>query len=183
MNEHEPGAARPTDQRPRKPKSRRRNWVVNLLIITIIFVGVQWWKARPLASGEAPALRGPLTSSDIFDLADWRGTPVLVHFWATWCPICKMEQGSIDALSDEFNVITVAMQSGGAEAVNGYLQEQGLDFPAIADPYGEIATTWGVQAVPASFVLDGSGRIRFSSVGYTTGVGLRGRLWAADQME
>jgi hypothetical protein len=94
-----------------------------------------------------------------------------------------MEEGSIDALSDEFNVVTVAMQSGNAGDINGYLREQGLDFPAIADPYGEIATRWGVRGVPASFVLDGDGRIRFASVGYTTGVGLRGRLWAAGQLE
>jgi hypothetical protein len=40
-----------------------------------------------------------------------------------------------------------------------------------------------VRGVPASFVLDGDGRIRFASVGYTTGVGLRGRLWAAGQLE
>jgi hypothetical protein len=40
-----------------------------------------------------------------------------------------------------------------------------------------------VRGVPASFVLDGDGRIRFAGVGYSTGIGLRGKLWAAEQLE
>jgi peroxiredoxin len=168
---------------PRARNNKARSWLFNLLIILVIFMGVQWFKARPLARGDAPELRAPLTTAEPFDLAGWRGKPVLVHFWAVWCPICKLEQGNIDALSDDYAVITVAMQSGSDAEINGYLREQGLSFPAIADPYGEIASEWGVRGVPASFVIDGSGRIRFAGVGYSTGVGLRGRLWAASQLD
>jgi len=181
MNAHEHGGQRgPQDDPSPRRRGRARSWAVNLLIITAIFIGVQWWKSRPLASGEAPPLHGTLTTAGSFDLADWRGKPVLVHFWATWCPICKMEEGGIDALSDDFNVITVALQSGSPGDINAYLRRQGLGFPVIADPYGELASAWGVNGVPASFVVDGEGRIRFATVGYTTGIGLRGRLWAAE---
>jgi peroxiredoxin len=100
-----------------------------------------------------------------------------------WCPICKLEEGNIEALSSDYQVITVAMQSGNDMEINSYLQEQGLSFDTIADPYGEIATQWGVRGVPASFVLDSNGNIRFASVGYSTGVGLRGKLWAAGHLE
>jgi len=152
-----------------------RSLLINLLIIIAVFTGVQWWKARPLA--------GTLTTREPFRLADWQGEPVLVYFWATWCPICKMEEPGIHALTQDFNVVTVAMQSGGDAAIETYLRQRALDWRAIADPYGEIATRWGVRGVPASFVLDGDGCIRFAKVGYTTGVGLRGRLWAAKQLD
>ena len=49
----------------------------------------------------------------------------------------------------------------------------------INDPTGEIAADWGVMGVPASFVVDGSANIRFVTSGYTTGPGLRLRLWLA----
>jgi thiol-disulfide isomerase/thioredoxin len=107
------------------------------------------------------------------------GRPVLVHFWATWCPICRAEQGSIDALARDTPVITVAMQSGDRDAVVQHLRNETLSFPVLNDPDGVIAAQWGVRAVPASFIVDGAGRIRYVEVGYTTGIGLRLRLWLA----
>jgi peroxiredoxin len=59
----------------------------------------------------------------------------------------------------------------------------GLNFPVLPDPYGELASAWGVAGVPASFVVDGAGRIRFATVGHTTEAGLRARLWAAETLE
>lgn len=163
----------------RKPKRRWRGLVVNLLIVLVVFFGVQWYKSRPLASGNAPPLAASTVRGGQVDLAALRGEPVLVHFWATWCPTCKLEEGSINALSRDYQVVTVAMQSGGAREIAGYLRERDLDFDAVADPYGEIASTWGVRGVPATFVLDGDGEIRFGAVGYKPGIGLRGHLWAA----
>jgi len=58
-------------------------------------------------------------------LDDWRaehpGETVVVYFWATWCPICKMQEGSVDALRADWPVFTVAMQSGNASAVASFL--------------------------------------------------------------
>lgn len=168
---------------PRARNNKARGWLLNLLIIILIFLAIQWFKARPLASGDAPELSARLTNAEPFQLAHWRGQPVLVHFWAIWCPICKLEQHTIDALSQDYAVITVAMQSGGDTEINGYLRENALSFATIADPYGEIASEWGVRGVPANFILDSSGEIRFAGVGYSTGVGLRGRLWAASRLD
>ncbi len=161
-----------------------RRWLVNLLLILLVYGGVQWYKTRTLASGEAPPLAATaLTNTQPFDLADWRGRSVLVHFWANWCPICRATEGGVDDLSRDFSVITVALHSGDAAEINQYLREHELDFPVIADPTGEIASAWGVRGVPTSFVLDGEGRVRFVTAGYTTGLGLRGRLWIADLLD
>lgn len=194
-----------TEAKPDLHPARRRRWrglLVNLLIVVAIFVGVHWYKARPLASGAAPPLEAPLTAiappaqdrasgtddarigtEPMFDLADWHGQPVLVHFWATWCPVCKLGEAGIDALREDFNVVTIALQSGNAAEINAYLREHDLGFAAIADPYGEIASAWGVQGVPTTFVIGEDGRIAFAGVGYTAGLGLRARLWAAGGRE
>jgi thiol-disulfide isomerase/thioredoxin len=163
-----------------------RRWgrtLIQLGLILALFVLLHQWRTRPLASGPAPPLAGDLIAGGQFDLAEARGAPLLVHFWATWCPVCRLGDQDIDAIARDFPVITVALQSGGPSDIAAYLKGEGLGFPVIADTYGELASAWGVQGVPASFVVDGKGRIRFSTVGYSTETGLRGRLWLARELD
>ena len=166
-----------------KPKKRRKGllggWLINILLIVVVLVGIQWWKARPMAAGPAPELQGSLITGGDWSIDAMRGRPLLVHFWATWCPVCNATDDGIDSIAEDYNVITVALQSGSDQDVLDHLREAKLGFPVINDEYGEIAHRWGVPGVPASFVIDPDGQISHSTVGYTTEIGLRGRLWAA----
>lgn len=148
-------------------------------VVLLLILGVRAWQQRGVASGPAPALAGSLLDGKPVALNALAGQPVLVHFWATWCPICRAEQGSIDDLARTIPVITVAMQSGDRNAVAHYLRNEALGFPVLNDPDAAIARQWGVRAVPTSFIVDGAGQIRYVEVGYTTGVGLRLRWWLA----
>ena len=113
-------------------------------------------------------------------LSEYRGKVVLVNFWATWCPICRLEQGSINSLAKDYRVITVAMDSGGNDAVEQYLAKNGLSFPVIVDPDGKLAARFGVSGVPTGFVIDTAGQIRFREIGLTSGWGWRLRLRLAE---
>ncbi len=152
---------------------------IEVLVILALFFALRVWQQRDIVTGPAPRLEGILLDGQPFSLAALRGKPVLVHFWATWCAICALEEKSIDALAKHYSVITVAMQSGSDFEVTSHLREKGLAFPVLNDPDGSHANDWGVSAVPASFVIDASGRIRFTEVGFTSGIGLRIRLWVA----
>ena len=57
------------------------------------------------------------------------------------------------------------------------MQDNQLIFPVLLDTSGELATSFGVKGVPASFILDPNGEITFVESGYTTELGLRVRLW------
>lgn len=164
-----------------KPGTTRR-WLwraIELVVVLVLILGIRAWQQSGTARGPAPVLAGELLDGKPVALAAYAGQPVLVHFWATWCPICRAEQGSIDALARDASVITVAMQSGNRDTVIQHLRNEALHFPVLNDPDGVMAAQWGVRAVPASFIVDGAGRIRYVEVGYTTGVGLRLRLWLA----
>jgi thiol-disulfide isomerase/thioredoxin len=102
---------------------------------------------------------------------------VLVHFWATWCPICRLEQDSIASIAADWPAITIATTSGSAEELSDYLREDGLTMPVLLDEHGEIARRWGVQGVPATFIVDGDNIIRHAGMGFATEIGLRLRLW------
>lgn len=177
-----------TDNNTPAPSTARsstaRRWGqrgIQLLLIVAVFMIVSAWRASPLAEGTAPPLSGKLARGGTADLAQMRGEPVLVHFWATWCPVCRMGDQDIDAIADDHRVISVAMQSGGPREIAAHMNKEGLGFRAIVDEYGEFASLWGVQGVPASFVVDAEGQIRYATMGYTTETGLRGRLWAAER--
>jgi len=168
------------------PLHKRRRWpvwAVEVMLVVLVFLAVQWWHSRDVPVGRAPAFTAPMADGRSGSLDDWRaehpGKPVAVYFWATWCPICKMQEGSVDALRADWPVLTVAMQSGNASAVATFLRERRLDWPAAIDADGRIASRYGLHAVPAMVVVDGRGEIRSVMVGYTTGLGMRLRLWWA----
>jgi thiol-disulfide isomerase/thioredoxin len=165
----------------RSPSAKKwRGYANNLLLFVVIVAGIRTWQQRDMVSGAAPVLHGATLEGLPYELSKRPAVPVLVHFWASWCAICRAEQGTIAAIAhDHHNVISIAMQSGGQQDVVRYMREQGLAFPVMNDPDGSIAKVWGVPAVPASFIIGTDGRIRFTEVGYTTGIGFRLRLWLA----
>jgi len=164
-------------------QSKSKVWLwrgIKVLLFVALIAGIRVWQQRDIVSGSAPALQGALLDGKPFILPAKPAQPVLVYFWATWCPVCRAEQGAIEAIAhDNPNVITVAMQSGSRDEVAKHAGEQGLNFPVVNDPDSRVSAAWGVHAVPASFIVDTNGEIRFVEVGYTTGVGLRLRLWLA----
>lgn len=157
---------------------RRR--AIEALLIIVVVAGIRAWQQRDVVSGAAPALSGVLLDGNRYRLPARPDRPVLVHFWGAWCPVCRAEQGSIQSMAqDHPETITVAMRSGTTADVAKHLDEQGLSFTTLNDAEGRIATAWGVHAVPASFIIDRDGQVRFVEFGYTTEIGLRLRLWLA----
>lgn len=160
--------------------ARWRGYALNVLLFVALVTGIRMWQHRDMPSGAAPALQGVTLAGQPYTLAAHPDKPVLVHFWATWCSICRAEQGTINAIALDFpNTITIAMQSGSADEVARHMQEQNIGFPVVNDPDGLLSSTWGVHAVPASFIIAPDGKIHFVEVGYTTSIGLKLRLWLA----
>jgi len=163
---------------PKKHKALR--WARDILLVVLVVAGVQWWQARDMTRGEAPPLAGPSLSGQPMSLAQHQGEPVLVHFWATWCPVCRLEEGSIASIAEDHAVISVATTSGDAGELQAYLDQQGLQLPVMLDESGDLARLWNVLGVPATFVVNSDGLIEYATRGYSTELGLRLRLALAD---
>jgi thiol-disulfide isomerase/thioredoxin len=167
----------------RDPK-RWRRWGLEALILVAIIVAVTVWQNSGLPEGAAPPLAGMRNDGVATSLAEKvgaGGTATLVVFWATWCPVCKAEEGNIVAVSKDWPVLSVAMQSGDATAVTKHLSERKIDLRAIVDEDGAVAADWHVRGVPAHFIIDPAGNVRFRVVGYATTLGLHARLWWAQR--
>lgn len=160
-----------------------RRWLLEIALFAGVFIAIQAWQQRDVPRGPAPITAGTLADGQAFDLSAWRqrhpDTPVALHFWAEWCPICSTEEGSITAVAADWPVMTVAMQSGTAEQVRQHLREKGLAWPTLVDADGRIAAGYGLKGVPAFVVIGRDGAIRSVSTGYTSELGMRARLWWA----
>lgn len=160
-------------------KQRLPKLLLKLALLLAFVIALEAFLTRDAVSGKAPPFEGVTLSGEPFALSAMQGKPAVIHFWATWCPVCNLEHGMIDSLADGYPVITIAMQSGEGSEVLAALQAEGVDYPVLNDPQGALARLYGVSGVPASFVLDGKGDVRFVTRGYTSGLGMRLRLWWA----
>lgn len=166
----------PTD-RPRRRRYSR--WVIEAAIVLALFLAIRAWQQRGTADGPAPALVAPALDGSTVSLAEMRGAPVLVHFWASWCGVCRAMEGNVAGVADDHRVVAVASSSGDLDQVRAWMREHDLDLPVVVDEDGRLARAWGVSAFPTSYVVDGGGKIASTEVGYTTELGLRARLWLA----
>jgi len=157
-----------------------RKWAFEVFILFAIVTAVTLWQNRGLPEGIAPPLAGVRTDGSTVKIGADK-TASLVVFWAIWCPVCKAEEGNIASVAKDWPVYSVAMQSGDAAAVKKHLQSRNIDLPAIVDDDGAIAAAWRVRGVPAHFIIDPAGNVRFRVVGYATTWGLRARLWWAER--
>jgi len=154
-------------------------WTVEILVILGVYLAIRAWQTSGTVEGPAPALAAAAIDGEAIDLGELRGEPVMVHFWATWCGVCRAEEHNVKAVSEDHRVVTVATQSGSPAELGEYAREAGLEAPIVPDPTGRLAQAWGVRSMPTSFIVDPDGTIRYVEVGYTTEIGMRARLWLA----
>lgn len=149
----------------------------DFFVIVLIVLGVSYYNSMGLPEKIALPLSGSDLNDEVIGLSDYRGKTLLVHFWGTWCPICTLEGGVIESISNDYAVLSVAISSGDGDAIRHHMTEHGLTFSTIVDETGHLAESWGVSGVPATFILNDEGVIQHATTGYSTELGLRFWLW------
>ncbi|MEA3419174.1 MAG: protein disulfide oxidoreductase [Campylobacterota bacterium] len=154
--------------------------LIGAVILFVISNVVSYLRKPVLQDDRLPAISVQTIEGKNIDLNSYRGKPLLIHFWATWCPVCKMETANIERVSEKYQVITIAVNSGDNEKIKAFLREQGAGFQVINDDEGNFAGQFSVEVFPTTFIYDSSGKLFFSEVGYTSTAGLLGRMALAE---
>ena len=110
------------------------------------------------------------------DFKGYEGKPLVVHFWATWCPTCKLEASNIETISKSHNVVTIAVNSGSNEELLAYMKAKELTYSVINDAEGVLSHKFNIEAYPTTLIYDAKGELKFTEVGYSTTLGLKARL-------
>lgn len=153
---------------------------IGILMLFIISNIMSYIRKPDLDSNTFPQTKSQLIDGSHFETSQVKGKPLLVHFWATWCPTCKLESPNIQALSEKYVVLTIAVQSGSDEALRKYMNENEFDFKVINDTHGNWAEEFKIGAFPTTFIYNKKGELSFTEVGYTTTAGLLARMGIID---
>ena len=102
-------------------------------------------------------------------LSDLKGKPVLLNFWATWCPPCRDEMPYIQEIYEEWSgkgLELLAVNMGDSSSkVKRFLENYNLSFPVLLDTKQTVAQKYNIRGIPATFFIDENGIIQVVKVG------------------
>jgi peroxiredoxin len=169
----------------KKPRlARIFGWAGQAAVLVAIVVAVSLWQTRHHLGGRAPAPDFSLRKLDGGEvrLADLRGKRVLVHFWATWCGVCKLEPGALNAVHDRLGpdevLLSVVADPENEVEVRSFVASHEIRYPVLMGDPG-VLRAYRVNAFPTNYFVRPDGTISGSTVGLTTRLGLFARMtWA-----
>lgn len=112
-------------------------------------------------------------SDKIVTLNSYKGKVLFLHFWATWCPPCKIELPHMESLAKKLasqgdkakmKFLAVCI-SDSQKALTSFMQKNGYTFPSALDEPGLVAMKYGIQGVPTSILISPEGKILKIQVG------------------
>ncbi len=159
---------------------RGRLWIAAIPVIAFAGLALLFWRGlagdpaaipsaligKPVPEFSLPAIAG--LSVPGFDSASLKaGKVTVINVWASWCVPCRLEHPLLMELGKRTDIRLVGLNyKDEPENARRFLGTMGQPFAAIgADEAGRAAVDWGVYGVPETFIVDGTGIIRFKQVG------------------
>ncbi len=162
-----------------KLKHYAKETLIFIIVMSIFANIISFYKSGDLNKEALPSLNVTLLDNSNYNLtANKNSKPLLVHFWATWCPTCSLEAANIESISKDYEVITIAVKSDRDKIID-YVLANDLNFKVVNDNEGLLARKFNISAYPTTFIYDKNAELVFSEVGYTSTFGLWLRMWWA----
>ena len=173
-----------------KKRGSTASLVAMLLILIALVVAIIMWPTETTASSaridlmqddlaettlinagdKAPDFAVEMLDGSKVTLSDLQGKPVLLIFWATWCPPCRAElahlqEGVIDHFGDKITVLPIS-RGEKREVVEAFLNKMGYTFRVGLDGDQKIYKKYATNYIPRCWVIDAKGKVAYAGVGY-----------------
>ena len=152
-----------------------------ILIVTLALILSAGLAITGCSSNSAPSTQGTGVGNlapdfqldnlkgESVSLSDFRGEPVMLNFWATWCPPCVSEMPYIQQMYDEWGdkglILLVIHMGGSPSQVKEFLQSHNLSLPVLLDTTQAIAQKYNIRYIPTTFFIDKDGIVQVVKVG------------------
>jgi thiol-disulfide isomerase/thioredoxin len=169
-----------------------------LIAAGVLLLGLAWiWYSRgdpstrpgylesaPQVGFQAPDFTLQTIMGDRITLIELQGTPVVLNFWASWCPPCRAEMPALQAIYEEYGgkVMVLGVNTSNQDARSdmlSFLEDARLSFPILEDIDGSVQQQYAIISLPTTFFINADGSITEVVVGGPmTEAGLRARIEA-----
>lgn len=110
-------------------------------------------------------------NGETHSLSDYRGKPVVVNFWASWCGPCKLEAPELVKLHEQYEgqiqILAVNLtKDDTVEGARRFAEEYGFQFPVLLDEEGEVAKKYQITAIPTTYFIDAQGEVVEKVLGF-----------------
>jgi peroxiredoxin len=170
----------PSPQGGAKPGSPLKRWLrrgVEAALFVALLYGITQWQSRGMLASGRPAPEFALTSlsGQTYRLEDLRGRRVVVHFWATWCPVCKNNIPLFNLIAPYYQkdpiFLAVAVDGQNRHKVAAVAEDKGITYPVLLGS-PKIGRQYRVSKYPSTYFINEQGRITAQDSGFLTPLGL-----------
>lgn len=117
----------------------------------------------PIPGHPAPEISLVSTTGQSVKLSDFKGQPVLINFWATWCTPCRLEIPYLQAVykdpGNELVILGVNATAQDGGDINGFIRELGMTYPVLLDTDGQAFDAYQARGLPVSIFVDRNGLV------------------------